>query len=191
MLVLGGYSRLSSGGWDDVLFGEGPRMAMTIRRVTSGPWISMLDARFGGAPENFMPNYQNALQQLEGDGTSAPPSMAQLAADRVGPEAAGHFNDDWLQNWWPEAQPIEPILRTGLIEAIKRGIAARLPLSAMWVQATDREFEIGIGQSATQITLLIITPPPPQEPGGPPPEPGDTTLVSRRNGQIAVDPLSS
>ena len=162
-------------------------MAMVARRVTSGPWISELDARFGGPPETFMANYALALGHLEGDGTAPPRTLTELASAWVGPEAAGHFNDDWLQNWWPQAQPIEPILRTGLIRAIRLGMAAQLPLSALWVHSTDDTFEISISQSAAQVTLLILTPPPPGG-GGEPPETSGTTMVLRRDGQVVVDP---
>jgi len=162
-------------------------MAAEQVRLTTGPWISQLDARFGGEPENFVPNYEQALGHLEGGGQGGSSTLVELAAARVGSSAAQHFDNDWLQGWWPRAQPIEPILRAGLIEAIKKGLAARLPLSAIWVQAArENEFEVGISQSATQITLLIITPPAPVHAGAPPIEPGDVTLVSRREGQIVV-----
>ena len=165
----------------------------TLRyRVTKGPWVSELDARFGGPPENFMPNYEDALRRLgasQGSGTGdGAASLEELARQRVGDAAAAHFADDWLGNWWPEAQPIEPVLRAGLVEALKRGLATRLPLCALWVQATDGAFEIGISQSDKQITLLFLTPPAPSEPGGPPDEPGDVTIVSRRNGEVVVEP---
>jgi hypothetical protein len=160
-------------------------VAAAIRRVTKGPWISELNNRFGGTPEHFMPNYRATLQILKGNGGA--PSLAELAADRVGENLAGHFRDHWLQEWWPEAQPIEPILRAGLIEAIERGLAARLPLDALWVQATERQFEIGIGQSSTQITLLILTPPAPDDGGGGPDEPTYMTLVFRDGNEIVTE----
>jgi hypothetical protein len=164
-------------------------MAADMYRITRGPWVSELDRRFGGASEQFLPNYEEALRLLEAQDQH---TMTDLAAERVGPDAASHFGDDWLGSWWPQAQPIEPILRRGLIEAMKKGLAARLPLSALWIQATDSEFEIGISQSATQITLLFITPPAPSPvPGGPPTEPGDVVLVYRRDGAIVVEPSST
>jgi hypothetical protein len=162
-------------------------MAAVTYRITRGPWVSELDRRFGGAPEQFLPNYEDALRRLEAQDT-----MTDLAAERVGQDAASHFGDDWLGSWWPQAQPIEPILRRGLIEAMKKGLAARLPLCALWIQATDSEFEIGISQSATQITLLFITPPAPSPlPGTPPAEPGDVMLVYRRDGAVVVEPSST
>jgi hypothetical protein len=162
-------------------------MAAVMSRITRGPWVSELDRRFGGAPEQFLPNYEDTLRRLEAQDT-----MTDLAAERVGQDAASHFGDDWLGSWWPQAQPIEPILRRGLIEAMKKGLAARLPLSALWIQATDSEFEIGISQSATQITLLFITPPAPSPVAGTPPtEPGDVMLVYRRDGAIVVEPSST
>lgn len=161
---------------------------MAQMRITRGPWVSELDRRFGGEPAQFIPNYEDALRRL---GAESNTSLRDLAADRMGEEVAAHFNDDWLSSWWPEAQPIEPILRAGLIEALRLGLAARLPLHALWIQATDRDFEVGISQSASQITLIFLTPPVPADPGGPAPEPGDVTLVYRRDGRIVVAPAAS
>lgn len=162
-------------------------MATMQRRITRGPWISELDARFGGTPDNFLPNYADALRRLQA-GNGQQESMQALATARVGADAAQHFSDDWLGNWWPEAQPIEPILRAGLIEAFKKGLSARLPMSALWVQATEDQFEVGISQNSHQITLLILTPPAPADERGVSEEPSDVTLVSREGGKVVVDP---
>jgi len=161
-----------------------------ITKVSKGTSFSHLEDRFGGTEETFLPNYEESLRRLQGEATSAPTDLSQLANERVGAEAGRHFSADWLQSWWPEVQPVEPILRAGLIEAFKKGIAARLPLSALWVQAADSTFEIAISQSATQITLLVITPPVPSVGGGSQDEAGDVTLVSRRDGQIVVTPAT-
>jgi hypothetical protein len=166
----------------------GGTMSYITGPVTKRPPIDMLDAQFGGTADNFMPHYEMALQRL-GAGAQPPASLADLAAARVGQADADHFAQDWLQSWWPQAQPIEPILRQGLIEAIQQGQAARIPMSALWVvAAASDEFEVVISTSPQQVTLLIITPPPPVDPQNQSLESTGVTTVLRKNGQIVTDP---
>ncbi len=154
--------------------------------VSKGPPIQLLDQFFGGPTENYMLHYEEALAKLN---SPVPVPLGALAEARVGPEAASHFTQDWLTDWWPEAQPVGPILVQGLIEAITQAQAASLPMNFLWVTAASQDqFEVGISASAVQVTVLFLTPLPPGDPGpGVPDEPTGVTLVLRNgNGDIVT-----
>ena len=79
--------------------------------------------------------------------------------------------------WWRDKQPVEPLFRQSIIEAID--LAANLPIDSYWMpmgqRNVDREyvpdgiyrpdeypFEVILTRSATQLTRLIVTPPVPR-----------------------------
>lgn len=79
--------------------------------------------------------------------------------------------------WWKDKQPIEPVFRQSLIEAID--VAGDLPIDSYWITVGHRNvdwryvppgiyrtdeypFEIVLMKSETQLTRLIITPPSPR-----------------------------
>jgi hypothetical protein len=141
----------------------------------------MLSQRFGGDPENFIPNYEAALRALRDEGQG----LVDLARLRVAPRDVAQLDQQMFREWWAAAQPIEPILRRGFIEAIELGLRVRRPMEIVWVQLPADQFEIGIVESATQITVLIISPQ--HHDDRKPHEPDNTTLVYRRDGEIVVD----
>ena len=88
-----------------------------------------------------------------------------------------HLRDDWfdqVNGWWPALQPIEPIMKRGLIEALELvqlggiGNTGR-PLDTYWMCAGS-EFEVYVTEGSTtlaksrQITMIVSTPPPPTGP---------------------------
>lgn len=81
------------------------------------------------------------------------------------------------QAWWKDKQPVEPIFRQSLIEAID--LAGDLPIDSYWMpigqRNVDRDyvpqgiyrpdeypFEAILTRSETQLTRLIVTPPIPR-----------------------------
>ncbi len=121
--------------------------------------LIQLDELFSGS-QDFMSNYEQAVGSLQGDS-----NLGTLAGNRVSADLADHFRSHWLSEWWPELQPIDPMLRDGLIEAITVAQSASLPLSGLWIQTSDIKFETFVQRSPNQITLLVISPPvPPTHP---------------------------
>jgi hypothetical protein len=79
--------------------------------------------------------------------------------------------------WWKDKQPVEPMFRQSLIEAID--LAVDLPIDSYWMpigqRKVDRDyvplgiyrpdeypFEVILTKSASQLTRLIVTPPIPR-----------------------------
>jgi hypothetical protein len=73
---------------------------------------------------------------------------------------ARHLKRHAFRDWWPELQPIEPIVRAGILEALTQCRHHRLPLDSYWL-CTGGPVRCIIPSSAHQVTLLIATPPPP------------------------------
>jgi hypothetical protein len=148
--------------------------------VTRTPHFRNLDRYFGGEPDELMARYDAALTALASDR-----SLAQLAGARVDAEASGHFSAHWLDHWWPAHQPVEPVLRRGIVEAITRARAARLPLQSFLVEGPHDRFEVAVVDGPRQVTMVIIAP-----------LPDDATdreaddgiaVVRRRDGEVSVD----
>ncbi len=89
------------------------------------------------------------------------------------------YPEDYMapQAWWKDKQPVEPIFRQSLIEAID--LAGDLPIDSYWMpigqRNVDRDyvpqgiyrpdeypFEVILTKSETQLTRLIVTPPVPR-----------------------------
>ena len=102
------------------------------------------------------------------------------------PAEVSHLRDEWFFAWWPLAQPVEPIVREGVITAIE--VAFRepdassdrptpLPIDSYWVchpghspdeasgdmEAGRGAVEVSVSWSAQQVTMLIHTPDSPYE----------------------------
>jgi hypothetical protein len=74
--------------------------------------------------------------------------------------------------WWREKQPIEPIIRQGLITAID--VATRdpdtgakrakgLPIDSYWIYSGYNQLEVIVTWSDYQVTRMILTPPAPED----------------------------
>ncbi len=93
--------------------------------------------------------------------------------------AAHWFNPDVNApgTWWKEKQPIEPVIRESLIQAIE--LAEDLPIDSYWAPIGNREvhpnnfhrgvfrtdeypFEVILSRGKYQLTRVIITPPSPR-----------------------------
>lgn len=78
------------------------------------------------------------------------------------------FNPDWAEArsncWWPEHQPIEPVIRYGMIKAIElamrdpdTGRERTLPIHSYWVCCSS-QFEVTVACSQHQVTRINLTP---------------------------------
>jgi hypothetical protein len=79
------------------------------------------------------------------------------------------YNLDPAVGWWPEHQPIQPIIRQGLIKAIEVAMEdpdtkkkRNLPLDSYWVLGRSDQFEVSVTWNNYQVTRLLFTPPSPR-----------------------------
>ncbi|HJY84319.1 MAG TPA: hypothetical protein VKK81_24950 [Candidatus Binatia bacterium] len=113
-----------------------------------------------------LPNFPGRLQFLE----KLPPypqgNMATLAEayGALRKEEADHLRNDWFseKGWWPHLQgSVEPILRQGLIEAIREAIELKLPIDIVWISAGPADsapFQAFITWSDQQVTFILHSP---------------------------------
>jgi hypothetical protein len=101
----------------------------------------------------------------------------------VAAEDAQHFSEHWLGQWWPEHQPVETVLRAGLVEAIGQARDAELPLQTIVVSGALDAFEVVVIRGRHQVTMLLVTPPPPGSADVPQ---HGVTVVRRQSGQVVV-----
>jgi hypothetical protein len=80
-----------------------------------------------------------------------------------------YLHDTWYNQgtggWWPWLQPIQPIIRQGLIAAIDlasrnpdTGAARNFPIDSYWIPVGD-QVETIVAVSPQQVTRLLLTPP--------------------------------
>ena len=120
--------------------------------VGTNDYFQGFDAQFSGDPSEFQPRVSAAIQALESDR-----SLPELAAERVGEEGAQHLAEDWLRDWWPELQPIEPILRQGLLDTMRLSQETGLPVQAVIVTGLDT-FAVTPVVGPNQVTMVVTSP---------------------------------
>jgi hypothetical protein len=102
------------------------------------------------------------------------------------------YNQDPATGWWPEHQPIQPIIRQGLIRALEvamqnpdTGERRDLPLDSYWIIGRGDQFEAVVTWSNYQVTRLLITPPSPR-PRALNPLPAESSIYVIRRGRDVV-----
>jgi hypothetical protein len=75
---------------------------------------------------------------------------------------SNYLRDTWYDTsasgWWPKLQPIYPILRQGLIKALREA-GDKLPLDSYWLpMGSDTGVEVIVCRSLQQVTRIILTP---------------------------------
>jgi hypothetical protein len=119
-------------------------------------------------------------RQLLLNDLNAPGARIPDIAERHGlvtPPERQHLELDWFTNWWPGAQPVEPILLRGFQVALTEAVNRNLPLDCYWMCEPDHEghitsdehpeggsgtVEVAVCLSPRQVTVLIDTPHPGQ-----------------------------
>jgi len=151
--------------------------------MAKGPILKRLDKLLNSAKRNQALNdLENSFADLVNLGSD----QTTYGADRVLTKQpwVSHLRDEWFKAWWPHAQPVEPIIRQGLITALKVALAKPntprigqqpLPIDSYWVchpghpshptapgqLADGHPVEVSISWSSQQVTLIIHTPEPP------------------------------
>ena len=98
------------------------------------------------------------------------PSQAQLDDEDNIRAADPNGRVPW---WWEDHQPIEPIIRQGLIRAFREAKNRGLPIDAYWV-ATGDVVAVSVSWNERQVTFVRFTPPTPDEAFVPPDDPSRT-----------------
>ncbi|HJY84516.1 MAG TPA: hypothetical protein VKK81_25975 [Candidatus Binatia bacterium] len=132
-------------------------MAAMPEVIAKGPILKRLEARYRDRVK-----LQERITALK----ESPDDLPTLGRQRgVLTEAeAEHLRRDWFSRdgWWPDAYPIEPILRYGLIAALEEAMKRSLPVDAYWVCSSPHDsFQVDITWSEQQLTVIFNSPPVP------------------------------
>lgn len=133
------------------------------RFLGKGPLLRAIDDLAAGLGPSQLQGLLTVLEDPHGQGLASLASHLGLAP----PATVQHLEQDWFSGWWPDQQPVEPILRDGLAQAVRLSLfdpatglprAQPLAIDALWLSGVDR-VEVGLGASAHQVTLFLLTPP--------------------------------
>lgn len=124
---------------------------------------------------------EGLARQLDDQPSRQPGLIDILGAAGLGRDTAGyrHLNDHWLSpstGWWPHLQPIEPLIRHGMAQAIRTNLASvgrrgRPVPFALYTLCGPDIFEVvfalctrleGRRKVATHMNLFFVTPPIPE-----------------------------
>jgi hypothetical protein len=90
-----------------------------------------------------------------------PPQWADKRADFL----TSYLAEYWYGAWWPQHQPVMPLVRLGLIKAINVAnmVKPQLPIESQWVAAGPHDspaspFEVIVSRGDRQVTRLLLTP---------------------------------
>jgi hypothetical protein len=148
--------------------------------IDFGDDFDELEEMFSGDPAIFMPKLEDAIIAIN----SGRP-LTDIAAERRDGDRAEHLERHWFNEWWPEQQPVEPILQQGLIEALTKARDLELPLQALMVTGQLDDFQVAVVEGRSQVTMIVIAPlPPPDTVGRRSPR---ITLIRREETEIVVD----
>ena len=88
------------------------------------------------------------------------PLMTQLLTQAEAEYLSKTWYNEGKDGWWPWLQPIYPILKAGLIKAIRVATERNLPLDSYWLVGSNQVEVIVIAlPGAQQVLRLILTPP--------------------------------
>jgi hypothetical protein len=74
---------------------------------------------------------------------------------------AAHFREAVFGNWWPELQPIQPIIARGFQEALRESLERGLPLDIYLISWEPVEAKVVVLTSEQQVTVIAFLPRPP------------------------------
>src|SRR4051794_18930425 len=121
--------------------------------IDVGDYFDKLEEVFSGDPVIFLPKLEAAIVAIN----SGRP-LTDLAAERHDDDAAGHLRTHWFNEWWPEQQPVEPILQQGLTEALTKARDLELPLQTLMMTGEGNDFQVAVVEGRSQVTMVIIAP---------------------------------
>ena len=144
-----------------------------IGRISKGPVHRKVDARVNAMHVVERQAFKNALAD------PAQSYLDVLNTFNVGltPIEEKYLREHWYiqpeppewRGWWRVLQPIEPVIRQGLIKTIDESLQRDppLPIDSYWVTAgswapagQDVQVEVFVSRTPYQVTRIIYTPPP-------------------------------
>jgi hypothetical protein len=88
------------------------------------------------------------------------PLMTQLLTEAEANYLSKTWYNEGKDGWWPWLQPIYPILKAGLIKAIRVATDRNLPLDSYWLAGFNQvEVIVCAPPGAQHVLRLILTPP--------------------------------
>ena len=140
-------------------------------------------------------NFAQILADLQ-----SPMPLADICI-KYGVIAAGgaeeqHLRTHWFNanGWWPQAQPIGPVVRKALIKAVELVRDKKLPLECYWICANmtnQGPVDVSVAASDQQITLLLLTPMPPPPVGPVVADPSIWLCTREKTGNVVIRPIKS
>jgi len=137
-----------------------------LGHISKGPVHRRVDAYANSQQrQSFLTALQSTrdyLDILDRDAGLDPRSIQNLRRTWYSQDADG---------WWPWLQPIQPLIRQGLIETLElasrdpdTGATRNLPIDSYWLPVGDQVETIIAVSLQQQVIRLLLTPPPPGPP---------------------------
>ena len=138
--------------------------------VSKGPIHTKVDALVNRRDGNDAFDKRAAFLDAITNHASTSDAYLQILRTQAGvsPEESDYLAKIWYNTgpggWWPQVQPIYPVLQQGLIKALEEAGQDRL-LDSYWMPVgADTVIETIIVKSAVQVTRIIVTPQSPRTP---------------------------
>lgn len=134
-----------------------------VGHISKGPVHSKIDALVNHKDKSQFDKRATFLEAMINQANSSELYREILRTQAgVSQRESDYLRDTWYDTktkvWWPEMQPIYPILRQGLIKALQEA-GQDLLLDSYWAPvAGNSVIETIIVKSAVQVTRLIVTP---------------------------------
>jgi hypothetical protein len=139
-----------------------------VGHISKGPVHTKVDALANHRDGQGRFDRRAALLDALIHQADTPDAYLQLLRDQAGvtPRESDYLKDTWYtsRGFFPQRQPIYPVIRQGLIKALQEA-GDHLTLDSYWVAvAGDSVFETIVTKSAVQVTRLVVTPISPRTP---------------------------
>ena len=159
--------------------------------IAKGPLLIRMDKFFEvenrGAAAQFLEDLQNSSDDL----VTLDRKYNIIRTD----EEEAHLRAHWFGSWWPDLQPVEPIVRHGISTALQVAMydpdtweRRDLPIDSHWI-CTSREdiFELYVTWNARQVTLIYNSPPLPHTDYDPPIGKKERIKIVKRVGESTCE----
>jgi len=118
------------------------------------------------------PQMQQLLSALQVNGENSDIPAVLDSLNMLTTEQKDHLRHDWFGSWWPNSQPVQPIIARGMMTALEKAISIDKPLDCYWVCSTghhemghqetkvgmDGAIEMAVMWTDCHVTVLIHTP---------------------------------
>ena len=129
---------------------------MAETAVYKSTFAELLDAMFGGTPEELEDQYAESLGLLEDIGDAPLSEAIERLVDegKLPPESV----DDSERGW--RGQPdVDRVIRAGYREAMLLARARGVPIETLWLTGPADEFELHICEGPRSVSVVLFIPP--------------------------------